>query len=253
MEAQTQQQKEIENWRQAEATLKRIPRVNAVAPTITAEAAVIRGGKRVGVQIYGAEPEQINAVTPMTKYLVSGHFLGLRPDEVLITYKVAQDLRRRARRSGAPGDREGITDAFTVGGVFDTGQEMNVAYIRLRPAQSLSIRRGADDSGAHGRPVRRRPCGGSGGRPAALRGEILVATVPSVRLLARPALQHLAFLISGFALVTAAFAIASVLIVSIRSTRSTDQKREASLRQTGKQLRTFTAITLSKEIDTRNR
>jgi lipoprotein-releasing system permease protein len=216
VEVQTQQQKEIENWRQAEAILKRIPRVRAVAPTITAEAAVVRGEKREGVQVYGAEPEQIDVVTPITKYLVNGHFRGLWSDELLLSYKVAQDLRV------GPGDRvrlatsEGITATFTIGGVFDTGQEMNVAYIRLRPAQSLfrigtavrTILVQTDDLFDADRVADQ--------AAALLPYEVKSWSRQYPQFVSWLGVYNaLAFLVSGFSLVASAFAIAAVLIVSV--------------------------------------
>src|ERR1041385_5572632 len=81
IERQTQQRKHIENWQKVDATIRSIPEVVAVAPAVTGEGFVSRGGKSLGATVYGADPDRMNGVTPMTRYLVTGHYLGLRQDE----------------------------------------------------------------------------------------------------------------------------------------------------------------------------
>jgi lipoprotein-releasing system permease protein len=219
IERQSQQRKEIENWPQAVEVIRGIPHVIAVAPAVTGQGFVSRGSKRLGVQVFGANPEQLDAVTSVTKYVFSGHYLGLEADEIVLSYKIAQEL------GVAVGDRvrlastESLTDSFLVAGFYDTGQEQSFgsrAYITLRAAQSLygtgtavqSILVAADQLFAADQVA---------DRIAALlpyKAESWSRLAPQV-VSGLNAQAAVAFLISGLSLAASAFAIASILIVSV--------------------------------------
>src|SRR5579884_152312 len=217
IERQTQQRKDIENWQKVDAVIRSVPEVVAVAPAVTGQGFVSRGSKSLGATLYGADPDRMNVVTPMTKYLVSGHYLGLRSDETMLSYKLAEDL------SVGIGDRvrltssEGISDAFTVAGICDTGEDqLPQAFIVLRSAQSLygtgtavrSLLIKTDDLYRADRVADR-----------------LLAILPyKVDSWSRQhtnwvsslsAWTSVAYLVSIFSLVATSFAIASVLIVSV--------------------------------------
>jgi lipoprotein-releasing system permease protein len=137
-ERQMAQLKEIDDGPRTRAILRSLPHVKAVAATVSGEASVQRGEKQVGALIVAADPAELDAVTPMTKYLTEGRFIGLRADEALLAYEVANDLRVRTGdriRLIRPGDSQPL--ALTVGGIYDTGQPTRSIYLTLRTGQSL--------------------------------------------------------------------------------------------------------------------
>lgn len=216
IERQSQQRKEIENWRRVEAVIRDIPEVKAAAPAIVGQGLIGRGGKQVGTQIYGADPQRLDAVTPVTRHLLEGRYRDLEADEVVVSYKVAEDLRL------SMGDRvhitagEAFSDTFRVTGIYDLGQQQSLAYVTLRAAQSLfgtgtavrSILVRADDLYHADRVADRIQA------RLPYRAESWSRLYPDF-VSSLGAYQATAVLVSAFSLVASAFAIASVLIVSV--------------------------------------
>jgi lipoprotein-releasing system permease protein len=213
------QRKNIENWPQVVAVIRHLPHVTAVAPAVMGQGFIARGGRRLGVQVYGADPEELDAVTSVTKYLFTGHYFGLTSEEIVLSYKLAQDL------GVALGDRvrltsaEEVSDSFLIAGIYDTGQDQafgSRVYLTLRAAQSLFATGTAvrtllvrtDDLFQADRVAH---------QIAALlpyKAESWMEQTPQT-MAGLAAQRAVAFLISGFSLVASAFAIASVLIVSV--------------------------------------
>lgn len=213
------QRKDIDDWARVVAVIRAVPHVTAIAPVVAGPASVGAGEKQVGVQLTGADPDALDAVTPLAKYLVSGHYRGLRHDEILLSYKVAQDLRVDI------GDRVRVTsetaaETCTVGGVFDTGQEMTTAYVPLRAAQSLF---------GTGTAVQRILIHADDLFSADEIADRLNALLPyEAKSWSRQYPQFvswlgvyrsIAFLVSGFALAASGFATAAVLIVAVLQKR----------------------------------
>ena len=92
IERQTQQEKYIQNWQALDVSIRSVPGVAAVAPVVAGQGFISRGARRIGVQIFGADPARMDAVTPMTKYLTSGRYLGLGAGDVFISYKAADEI-----------------------------------------------------------------------------------------------------------------------------------------------------------------
>jgi lipoprotein-releasing system permease protein len=219
IEAQNPQRKNIENWPQVVAVIRNIPHVRAVTPAVVGQGFLGRGGRRLGVQVFGASPEALDAVTPIAKYVFTGHYLGLAADEIVINYQLAQDLGvwvgDRVRLTSS----EEVSDSFLVTGIYDTGQQMAVgsrAYVTLRTAQSLFATRTAVGSLL----VRADDLFQSdqvADRIAALlpyKVESWSRQAPQT-VAGLQAQRAVAGLISVFSLVASSFAIASVLIVSV--------------------------------------
>lgn len=217
IERQTQQRKEIKNWQKAQVLIQGLPEVRVVAPAVTGQGFLSRGGQQVGAQVYGADPERLNVVTPLTKYLVDGHYLGLGTEEIFLSYKTAQDLKAKVGDRVRLTSSEGVASSFLVAGTYDTGQEgMTACYITLRSAQSLfamqtavrTILVKADDMYHADRVADR-----------------IMALMPyEAKSWSRQYPQFVslldvynavAYLVSGFSLAASSFAIASVLIVSV--------------------------------------
>jgi lipoprotein-releasing system permease protein len=213
------QRKAIENWPQAAAVIRNLPGVTAVAPAVMGQGFASRGGRRFGCQVYGAHPVELDAVTSVTKYLFTGHYEGLDGEEIVIGYKLSQDL------GVGVGDRirltssEGLSDSFLVAGIFDTGQQQTFTanvYVTLRSGQSLF----ALGTGVHSILVRTSSIFDAdriAERIAALlpyKAESWSQQAPQT-VAGLKAQNAVASLISGFSLIASAFAIASVLIVSV--------------------------------------
>jgi lipoprotein-releasing system permease protein len=140
VEPQTTQRKFIEEWRKAVATIRKLPHVEHIAPSVTGQAFIRRGALSPGITVYGADPEDQEPIAALNSYLVRGHYLGLTAEEAVIGWALAKDL------DVAVGDRvritssEGATQPFTIAGIYDTGQDLNDrvrVFVTLRAAQSL--------------------------------------------------------------------------------------------------------------------
>jgi lipoprotein-releasing system permease protein len=196
-----------------------VPGVTVVAPAVTGQGFIARGGRRLGVAVYGADPEALDAVNNVTKYVFTGKYLGLGAEEIVVTYKLAEDL------GVGVGDRvrltssEGLSQSFLIAGLYDTGQDQafgSRVYITLRAAQSLF----ATGTAVGSIYVRTRDifhADRQANQIAALlpyKAESWMEQTPQF-LAGLTAQNATAILISSFSLIASAFAIASVLIVSV--------------------------------------
>ncbi|MDQ3253966.1 MAG: ABC transporter permease [Acidobacteriota bacterium] len=84
VDQQAPQLKNIENWAQVVEVVSELPNVRVVAPAVSGQGFLSKGGNTVGVQIVGADPELQNEVTTVTKNLIAGRYLGLASDEIVI-------------------------------------------------------------------------------------------------------------------------------------------------------------------------
>jgi lipoprotein-releasing system permease protein len=216
LEQRAPQEKNLENWAQVLEVVQALPDVRIAAPVVRGQAFASKGGNPYGVSVIGADPELQDQVTPVTKNLVAGYYRGLQSEEIVIDYELARDL------NVSIGDRirltssTGAVQAFTIAGIYSQGQGRGSAYITLRTAQSLY---------------------GLGTAVNAVLVKVLDifradAVAARVQALfpyeARSWMQEFpqflsslqmqtasAYLISAFSLAASAFAIASILIVSV--------------------------------------
>jgi lipoprotein-releasing system permease protein len=216
IEQRAPQEKNIENWAQVVEIVRAMPKVRVVAPVVRGQAFASKGGNPYGVTVIGGDPDLQDQVTPVTKNLIAGHYRGLDGDEIVIDYELARDL------NVSTGDRirltsnTGAVEAFTIVGIYSQGQGRGSAYITLRTAQSLyglgtavnailvkllDIFR-ADDVAARIQTL----------LPYEARSWIqeFPQFLSSLRMQTASA-----YLISAFSLIASAFAIASILIVSV--------------------------------------
>jgi lipoprotein-releasing system permease protein len=219
IEGQTERQKQIEDWRQALEVIRSIPGVVAAAPAVSGQGFISRGGQRIGATVFGATPEELEAVTPVTKFVYAGRYLGLGADEIVISKRVSEDLGVEV------GDRVRLTstvslsDSFLIRGIYDTGREQSFgarAYISLRRAQSLY---------ATGNAVQTILVKGKDLFDADRIADRILALLPlkaeswsreNPQIVAGLGAQlAVTYLVSGFSLLASSFAIASVLIVSV--------------------------------------
>jgi lipoprotein-releasing system permease protein len=216
IEQQAPQQKHIDNWAQVTNVVSRLPNVRLAAPVVSKLGFASKGGNPVGVTVVGAEPALQDQVTPVSKKLIAGRYLGLSSEEIVIDTKLAADLGvtigDRIRLTSSTGD----TDSFTIAGIYSRGQGRGDAYVTLRTAQSLfglgtSVNTifvklvdvfTADRTADHIMSL----------LPYTAKSwsREFPSFVSSLKMQAA-----VAYLTSVFSLITSAFAIASVLIVSV--------------------------------------
>jgi lipoprotein-releasing system permease protein len=216
IEQRAPQEKNIENWAQVVEVIRALPNIRVVAPVVRGQAFASKGGNPYGVTVIGADPEVQDQVTPVTKNLIAGRYHGLDSDEIVTDYELARDL------NVSTGDRirltsnTGAVEAFTIAGIYSQGQGRGSAYITLRTAQSLyglgtavntilvklvDIFR-ADEAAAR--------------IEALLPYEARSWIQEFPQFLSSLQMQTAsAYLISAFSLIASAFAIASILIVSV--------------------------------------
>jgi len=216
VEKKAPQLKFIDNWQHAVDIIRTVPNVRVALPAIQGQGFASKGGNPIGVMITGADPAQQDEVSPVTKDLIAGKYVGLAADEVVIDYELAKDL------SVSVGDRirmtssTGNTESLSIAGIYSGGRGRGGAYVTLRTGQSLF---GVGNS-VNAILVKVNKLFGSD--EVADRIQSLLPyearswsrEFPSfVSSLAVQAAS--AYLISGFSLIASSFAIASVLIVSV--------------------------------------
>jgi lipoprotein-releasing system permease protein len=216
IEQRAPQEKNIEDWTQVLDVVRTIPNVRVVAPVVRGQAFASKGGNPYGVSVIGADPDMQDQVTPVTKNLIAGHYRGLDSEEIVIDYELARDL------NVSTGDRirltsnTGAVEAFTIAGIYSVGQGRGSAYITLRTAQSLY------GLGTAVNAILVKVVDIFGADEVAARIQALLPFEARSWLQEFPqflsALQMQtasAYLISAFSLIASAFAIASILIVSV--------------------------------------
>jgi len=216
IEKQAPQLKFIDDWQHAVDLIRTVPNVRIALPAVQGQGFASKGGNPLGVTVVGADPEQQDEVSPVTKNLINGRYVGLASDEVVIDYELAKEL------SVSVGDRirvtssAGNTESLMIAGIYSRGQGRGAAYVTLRTGQSLF---GVGNS-VHVILVKVNKLFGSD--EVADRIEAMLpyearswsrefpSFVSSLTVQAASA-----YLISGFSLIASSFAIASVLIVSV--------------------------------------
>jgi lipoprotein-releasing system permease protein len=216
MEKKAPQLKYIDDWQHAVDVIRTVPNVRIALPAIQGHGFASKGGNPIGVTITGADPAQQDEVSPVSKDLIAGKYLGLESDAVVVDYELAKDLAvsvgDRIRISSSFGN----TESLSIAGVYSRGQGRGEAYVTLRTGQSLF---GMGDS-VNVILVKVKDLFRSD--EVADRIQSLVpyearswsreypSFVSSLTVQAASA-----YLISGFSLIASSFAIASVLIVSV--------------------------------------
>lgn len=216
IEAPASRLKFIENWGEVVELIRTMPNVRGVAPVVSGQGFASKGANPVGVNVIGADPELLDIMTPVTKDLISGHYRGLRSDEIVIDLELAKDL------SVEVGDRIRLasgaeqSDSFTVAGIYSRGQGRGSAYVTLRNGQSL-FGLGTSVNAIYLKVFDIYDVEELSNRIMALtKYEARPWTLDFAR--NRTNMQMMgvsAYLISAFSLIASAFAIASVLIVSV--------------------------------------
>jgi lipoprotein-releasing system permease protein len=216
IEQRAPQEKNLENWAQVVEVVAALPNVRIVAQVVRGQGFISKGGNPYGVSVIGADPEIQDQVTPVTKNLIAGHYHGLSSEEIVIDYELARDLNVSVGERIRLTSSTGAVDSFTIAGIYSQGQGRGSAYITLRTGQSLY------GLGTAVNAVLVKVVDIFGANEVAARIQALfpyearswIQEFP--QFLSTLQMQTAtAYLISIFSLVASAFAIASILIVSV--------------------------------------
>jgi lipoprotein-releasing system permease protein len=210
---------ELTDWLALQQELRRLPQVRAVAPGVSGQAILIFRGREAGVRVSGAPPEEQDQIVHLTDKLILGSYLSLGLAEAVIEYPQAEALgiglgdRIRLVASG------GRSATYRVAGIVDVGQAfggVSSVYVTLRAAQGLfgtgtavtAFSLALDDIFAADRVADQIEAAFPVDAESWIRENPLLAN-------AFRAQNAMTLLISGFSLLAAGFATASVLIVSV--------------------------------------
>jgi len=139
VEKAPERQRSIDQWQQVLAVARASSGVLAASPSVSGSAFASRGEVSKPVALRGVEEESFDAVIRIAGRIRAGSFRVEGP-EVVIGVVLAEDLGL------AVGDKlrlttpEGVTDLFTVSGIFDLGsRDVNQRWVlsSLRTAQTL--------------------------------------------------------------------------------------------------------------------
>ncbi|HKS09034.1 MAG TPA: ABC transporter permease [Pyrinomonadaceae bacterium] len=216
IEQQAPQLKFIDNYPAVADTIRRLPNVREVAPVVTGQAFVSKGANPVGVAVVGADPELQDRITPVTKDLIAGKFIGLGSDEIVIDGELAKDLDVSNGERVRVTSGTGASESFTIAGIYSRGQGRGSAYVTLRTGQSL-FGLGTKVNAVYVKLIDIYDADAAADRIMALVPyEAKSWTREFPQFLSSLQVQTAsAYLISGFSLVASGFAIAAVLIVSV--------------------------------------
>ena len=139
VERRAQRLSSILQWQQIMRELEKRPEVIAVSPLVAGPSFAIRGNATKSVALMGIDPEKYTRIVPMPSFMKEGEFRISANDAAIGT-----DL---AREMGVTlGDKirlqtaDGRSETITVAGIFDVGiRDLNRrwVFITLRSAQNM--------------------------------------------------------------------------------------------------------------------
>lgn len=216
IEEQAPQLKFIDNWENVVQTIRGLPNVKSVAAAVTGQGFASKGANPIGVSVVGADPALQDKISPVTKDLIAGKYLGLNSDEIVIDSELAKDLNVSVGERIRLSSSIGVTDSFTIAGIYSSGRGRGSAYVTLRTGQSF-FGYGTSVNVINVKVFDIYAVDGL--------SETIMALVPyeakpwtkdfSTFLTNMNMMGASAYLISIFSLIASAFAIAAVLIVSV--------------------------------------
>lgn len=216
---QVQQRTDLEQWERLETQLSRFPGVTVVASGVGGSAFLSRGAKRFPISVSGGDPAKLERISPIQKDLVFGRWLDIGPEDLVMGVRLAEEAGIRLGDRVLVQSQQGVSATYRVAGLYETGNvqtDLRQVFCTLRAAQSLfrtgrnvtSIQLKLEDPFAAGAV-----------------GEQIAATLPykvdswvkdsGFILNAIQSQNSTRIMICAFVLLASAFAIASVLIVSV--------------------------------------
>lgn len=218
IERRAQRLRSILQWQQVVRKLESLDEVTAVSPQISGSSFAVRGNATKSVVLMGVIPERFTRIVPMPSFMKEGVFRVAANDAAIGT-DLARDLGASLGDKIRLQTAEGRSETITVAGIFDVGiRDLNQrwVFVTLRSAQNLLDLVG----GVSTIDVTVRDLFSAekvGGRLEALTGLIADSWMKTnAELMAGLQSQNASsYLIQFFVIVSVAFGIASVLIVSV--------------------------------------
>jgi lipoprotein-releasing system permease protein len=208
----------ITDWQRAESIIRRLPGIVQVTPAVLDHGFAVRGNKTFDLTVYGADPVKLDGVTAVNKYIVQGHYFGLRVDECVVDYKLVSELGIRLGDHIRLASPTGASEPFRIAGLYDSGAQRGIykAFVTLHAAQALY------DTGAAVRSLLIRTSSIWGASSAADRIDAILPydarawtnDFPQAASQFR-IYDAVAYLVSTFSLIASSFAIASILVVQV--------------------------------------
>lgn len=139
IEKPPQRLQSIANWQSVVADIARLPGVLAAAPQVSGAAFLLRGSSTRSIALRGVDPDSISGVIGLAQKTRAGRY-QIVGAEVMLGTDLASDF------GVALGDKirlvtaSGLTDVFTVAGLFDLGSKdinQRMVLVPLRSAQTL--------------------------------------------------------------------------------------------------------------------
>jgi lipoprotein-releasing system permease protein len=135
----TFQRQQIREWQSTVALLRQQSSVSAISTQITGSAFLVKGQAVAPVSVTAVEPENLDAITPITQQIVNGQ-RSLSADGILIGTVLAETLGLSAGQPVLFRTDRGVERLLTVRGIFKTGvrsADERVAYLSIQTARPL--------------------------------------------------------------------------------------------------------------------
>jgi lipoprotein-releasing system permease protein len=139
VQKQAQRLRSIDQWQALRTRLETLPEISAVSPVASGPAFAVRGDANKSITLIGIEPEHYVKVVELDQKMVSGA-LRVGAGDAVIGIELARDLGASLGDKLRINAGNGATDTLTIVGLFDLGNKSANArnvYVGLRAAQSL--------------------------------------------------------------------------------------------------------------------
>lgn len=134
-----QRLRSINNWQEVVSNLDQIQTLQAVSPMVSGPALVKRGDAIQSVAIMGVDLARYQRIVPLQDYLIKGQ-VRLKADDVLIGSEMAKDLGVRVGSKIRLDNGLDVNAVMNVAGIFELGireLDSRYLYVDLKRAQSL--------------------------------------------------------------------------------------------------------------------
>ncbi|WP_298142034.1 FtsX-like permease family protein [uncultured Acinetobacter sp.] len=134
-----QRLRSINNWQEVLSNLDHIQTLQAVSPMVSGPALVKRGDAIQSVAIMGVDLARYQRIVPLQDYLIQGQ-IRLKADDVLIGSEMAKDLGVRVGSKIRLDNGLDVNAVMNVAGIFELGireLDSRYLYVDLKRAQSL--------------------------------------------------------------------------------------------------------------------
>jgi lipoprotein-releasing system permease protein len=218
IERRAQRLSSILLWQQVMRQLEAQKEVTAVSPLVSGPSFAVRGNATKSVALMGVEPERYTTIVPMSAFMKEGAF-RITANDAAIGSDLAHDLGATLGDKIRLQTADGRSETITVTGIFDVGiRDLNRrwVFITLRSAQNLlDLVGGVSSIDVTVRDLF--AAEGVSGRLAALTGLTAESWMKTnAQLMVGLRSQNASsYLIQFFVIVSVAFGIASVLVVSV--------------------------------------